>query len=153
MKPGQPLPLIETAFAGTVGPDVVFRMTRGRLNSIPGTAYDWLFLRQLRESHGAIDRRQLQPQEMVGAADDRFDVVAEQARALIAENIQGLVNPMNSPATRGDVVSAIVRGMLLRPECACELLVAALEGFAPLAGRDDRTPASRGHDGHVQCWR
>ncbi len=107
-------------------------MTKGQLAAVvDGPWQDIFAIRALREGYGAIDRRPIEPSEFIGEADDRWPVVAERAAAIVSEYLSQLIN---GGPQRLYVVSSLVRGLLVRPELAADLIAGALVPAAPLGG-------------------
>lgn len=125
--PGEPL----TEFAlpdgsGMIPRDTVLRMTKGQLAAaVSGCWADVHTVRAMRGGHGVIDRRPIRDDEFIGAGDPRIEALQEHADAIVAEYRGQLWAPLSAPWLRLHVVSALVRGLLLRPDLAAARILAS----------------------------
>jgi hypothetical protein len=118
--PGETLPEISLPDgSGTIPRDTVLRLTKGQLASaVDGPWADWPAVREIRAQNNAADLRPIAPEEFIGEGDPRCEAVLEHAAALAALYLPSLLNQMTAPHQRVHVVSALVRGLMLRPEVA-----------------------------------
>ena len=118
--PGEPLPEITMPDgSGTIPKNTVLRLTKGALaGAVEGCWQDVFVVRALRDQQGVVDRRALEPGEMIGEGDPRCAVVLAAAENIVAQYPRALLDPMTAPWQRVHVVSSLVRGLLLRPEVA-----------------------------------
>jgi len=118
--PGEPLPEITMPDgSGTIPRSTVLRLTKGALaGAVSGCWQDVFTVRAMRDQQGAVDRRAIEPSEMIGEGDPRCETVLTAAEKIVAQYPHALLDPMAAPHQRLHVVSALVRGLLLRPEVA-----------------------------------